>query len=62
MEANAASTAALICGEEAPGRLNFNTQTTMKTGMHRNLALGMTVFLTKQGVTAILEIYVDIGC
>jgi len=37
------------------------TQTTVIMGLHRNLALGTTLFLMAHVVTAVLETYVDIG-
>lgn len=42
-------------------RRSAGPQTTVIMGLHRNLALGMTLFLTAHVVTAVLETYVDVG-
>ncbi|MHA7277640.1 ferric reductase-like transmembrane domain-containing protein [Arthrobacter sp. Hz1] len=55
-------TVVFILGVVTSGRRRpEGTQTTVITGLHRNLALGMTVFLIVHVVTAVLETYVDIG-
>ncbi|WP_104119148.1 ferric reductase-like transmembrane domain-containing protein [Arthrobacter sp. B1805] len=55
-------TVVFILGVMLSGRRRpTGTQTTVITGLHRNLALGLTVFLTAHVITAVVETYVDIG-
>lgn len=55
-------TVVFILGVATSGRRRpEGTQTTVITGLHRNLALGMTLFLAAHVTTAVLETYVDIG-